>query len=87
MQLYTEAALYWTRLLESAQAHNLPENDYMQVYNLLAAFEMGDHHVTNGKRRVVGNLVLAEVYLNKVLASNGDVRLLCIAINDEIALY
>lgn len=75
MQLFPEAALYWTRLIESAQIHGLPQNEYIQVYNLLAAFEMGDHHVANGKRRVLGNLSLADLYLNKVLASNGEVSL------------
>ena len=47
----------------------------MEVYSSLAAYEMGEFHLANGKGRLIGDLALAEVYLNRVLADKTHVSL------------
>lgn len=73
MHLFTEAALYWETLVQVAETTGLNEADYLSVYNLLAAYEMGEHHLAAKKRRRRGDLLRADAYLSKVLASNSEV--------------
>lgn len=61
--------LWLTAVRMSQGAHS---EDLVQVYNLLAAFEMGEHHVAHRKMRVVGDLALADLYLAKALAVESD---------------
>lgn len=55
-----------------SQACNYPLEDYVQVYNYLAAYEMGEHLVQHRQPRVIGDLQLAEIYLGRVLTTQGD---------------
>lgn len=55
------------------QEHELPIQEYSHIYFQLAAYEMGEHHVTQSRPRVIGELSLAEVYLSKVINLNNEV--------------
>lgn len=79
MQLFEQAALYWSRLIETAVAMELPSNEYIEVYALLAAYEMGEYHLSAGQGRVLGDLALAEVYLNRALADKTAVSHMTLA--------
>jgi len=68
MHLLEEAAAYWSKLLSVAINHGLPSTEYLEVYTSLAAYEMGEFHLANGRGRLIGDLSLAEIYLNRVLA-------------------
>lgn len=57
-----------------AQEHALPQPEYIEVFTSLAAYEMGEFHLANGQGRQMGDLSLAEVYLNRVLADKSHVR-------------
>lgn len=59
--------------MEAAQSQGLAPSLYYWVYNMLAAYEMGEHHAAARRKRQIGDLRLADVYLKKVLESNTDV--------------
>lgn len=55
------------------KTHELPDEEILPIYNLLASYEMGECHLAQNRPRVVGDLSAAEGYINKVLQSEGEV--------------
>jgi len=54
--------------------HDIPQAEYLHACNSLAALEMGEQYANTHQPRLVGDLALAESYLQRVLTTNGEVR-------------